>query len=445
MKSFLTYLTEDSVTNEYGRFQNDISLEEFTTIVGADPTAKDGYTGAYTKWLVKQYLKLNSDYRRRFAEDAYKYRDTLAKFDLLRRKNKITDTNNKDINRFGYRELENFVAEFPDDAFKLKSVEKKEYDTVYDDGKGYNRWRILIPRTMEAAQHIGAGTRWCTAARGEDNYFDTYYKDDDPFYCIVNDDFAADNRMKWQFQASSRQFMNWLDDYDFAGIIHMPDAVVDFVRSEWPNFPLTKDMMNHGVVYSFDADYIYDQLSEQQLPNASEALTHRYEKKLQDGYTTDDVDRILDYYASNDRDIYKQIVDRVEASVGGKIRSYDLTKTIYDRNLDVKLFNDAFRIATVDYDSLYETQLRLETMTSDAGYEVVGGYVNIRLYADELTTNPDDYGRSSELYLTSHGEVELREDADFDVDRYVITENFIDIEPITSFDTELFVTTGRFS
>jgi len=235
MKTFLHFLTEDSIENEYGRFSKDISLEEFTTIVGADPTAKDGYTGAYTKWLVKQYLKLNPNYRKRFAEDAYKYRDALAKFDLLKKKNKI-DSNNKDINRFGISELEEYLRKFPDEAFKLKSVEKKEYDEVLSvTGNDGYVWHVYIPRTKEASCYLGQETRWCTAARSGHNQFHNYNSDTNPLYIVVRGD-DLKTKFKWQFQAYSDQLADYRDREDLASIKFFPKDIQDIIMNQrWNN------------------------------------------------------------------------------------------------------------------------------------------------------------------------------------------------------------------
>jgi len=56
---------------------------------------------------------------------------------------------------------------------------------------------------------IGAGTKWCTASKGDSGYFDQYSADG-PLYAIIEGEGA--NQKKYQFHYESDQFLNARDE-----------------------------------------------------------------------------------------------------------------------------------------------------------------------------------------------------------------------------------------
>ena len=47
---------------------------------------------------------------------------------------------------------------------------KGSADKIYQD----SRWVVMVPKTHEASCHYGAGTKWCTTAKGQPSYFTQY-------------------------------------------------------------------------------------------------------------------------------------------------------------------------------------------------------------------------------------------------------------------------------
>ena len=91
-----------------------------------------------------------------------------------------------------------------------KAQEKKNYldaeqgtEVFRDD----DWWMIAALHNKGAACELGKNTDWCTAAPGLD-YFETYYKEDDPLFYFQN----KSNLNKYQFHYGSSQFMDSKDN-----------------------------------------------------------------------------------------------------------------------------------------------------------------------------------------------------------------------------------------
>ena len=90
-----------------------------------------------------------------------------------------------------------------------KAQEKKNYldaeegtEVLRDD----DDWMIAALHNKGAACELGKNTEWCTAAPGL-NYFENYYKEDDPLFYFQN----KSNLNKFQFHYGSNQFMDSKD------------------------------------------------------------------------------------------------------------------------------------------------------------------------------------------------------------------------------------------
>ena len=164
-----------------------MSQEEFYMLVKADPTTRvdtDGEedkaevqkVGAYSQWLIKQYMSLqqkadkesNAPYgtpewkatldrlKNMFQEDLYKVTEDLQKFHRFKSK---VSKDKRDINRISSPdELYDLTKDFSLEQATTTKAERvlKDAELVYD---GTN-WEVLIPKSKEASCHYGSGTRW---------------------------------------------------------------------------------------------------------------------------------------------------------------------------------------------------------------------------------------------------------------------------------------------
>ena len=91
-----------------------------------------------------------------------------------------------------------------------KAQEKKNYLDAEEGTKVLrddDDWMIASLHNKGAACELGKNTEWCTAAPGLD-YFETYYKEDDPLFYFQN----KSNLNKYQFHYGSSQFMDSKDN-----------------------------------------------------------------------------------------------------------------------------------------------------------------------------------------------------------------------------------------
>jgi hypothetical protein len=183
--------------------------------------------GAYTNWIVRQYMMLQMDCdkdfkygtpefteclkekQRLFFEDLYKVTEDLQKYDYLKKTKKFEGQ--KDIGK-----IKSIVDLY--DEVKGYNVNKEELTTtkaerlrddvtkVYED----DTWLIMIPKSKEASCHYGGGqTRWCTASKSS-NYFDHYSKQG-PLYMMMHKEDgnkSPSESRSHQFHFESNSFYN---------------------------------------------------------------------------------------------------------------------------------------------------------------------------------------------------------------------------------------------
>jgi len=200
-----------------------IELDILTDLMQADPTTKGEFegdrdtrdvkkVGAYTQWLIKQWMglqqKADEEYaygspdwgvalerhQGQFMEDLYKVTDDLLKFDYLKKTGRYKGE--KDINQI--KSIDDLY-----DQVKDYSISKEELTTskaeraqmeVHPGAKmGYDgpKWQVIEihnnPMGKEAACYYGGQnreTRWCTSSPGL-TYYDRYIKDG-PLYVVMD-------------------------------------------------------------------------------------------------------------------------------------------------------------------------------------------------------------------------------------------------------------------
>jgi len=83
---------------------------------------------------------------------------------------------------YQYKSLEE-VEEALENYKKEKTRNIKTHDeseVVYED----DRFKVVVPRSHDASCYYGAGTKWCTATKGNDNHFSSYDKEGKLFYIL---------------------------------------------------------------------------------------------------------------------------------------------------------------------------------------------------------------------------------------------------------------------
>ncbi len=252
-----------------------MSQEEFYMLVKADPTTRvdaEGEddksevkkVGAYTQWLIKQYMLLqqkadkesNAPYgtpqwnatldklQDTFQEDLYKVTEDLQKFHRF--KGKISK-DKRDINRISSPdELYELTKDFSLEEATTTKAERvlQDAELVYD-GPG---WEVLIPQSKEASCHYGSGTRWCTAG-STSNYYDHYSKQG-PLYIMLN---KKDPTDKYQFHFESNQYMDKEDrQVNLPTFLNERPELKEFFKEMFKNFWREKQGDQLSGIYDFE-------------------------------------------------------------------------------------------------------------------------------------------------------------------------------------------------
>lgn len=200
----------------------------------------------YLQWMVESYLRTGIVRYEDIRSRAY---PALDNYLILFNKKKLTDAE-KDINNFcgivGCKHpkknftlsgLEDLLDKYIDELRRLKRIVESKIHVVpiYKD----NHVKIYHPKTVEEAIHVGQGTRWCTAAKGN-NMFD-HYNIDGPMYTLVPVKPLYPGE-KYQIHYASGQYMNEKDEY--------VDSI-ELIR----RFPIIKDLLLPDAVHTDSNTY----------------------------------------------------------------------------------------------------------------------------------------------------------------------------------------------
>ena len=161
---------------------------------------EDSEKANYLNWRIKQFM-VNGTIEGptpKYVEEFYQIKAN--NLDRILTKN--------DINEFDSVEefekmMESSSKKWLDYQKKKKesTVQEKDINKIYED----DEWTVYIPESKEASCKLGTGTRWCTASRGERNYYHTFHKYDDPLIIFISKENPEE---KYQFSYGSEQFMD---------------------------------------------------------------------------------------------------------------------------------------------------------------------------------------------------------------------------------------------
>ena len=99
-----------------------------------------------------------------------------------------------------------------------------ESEVVYED----DRFKVVVPRSHDASCYYGAGTKWCTATKGNDNHFSSYDKEGKLFYILDKQAPTSSPFYKVALNKNYKGASTWWDAldqsiYDWKGIEHILD------------------------------------------------------------------------------------------------------------------------------------------------------------------------------------------------------------------------------
>lgn len=184
------------------------AVEEFEN---ADPTSNK----RYTRWIVAHYI--NGRIKR--FEDLFRVRNALVTLDAARRsgyfaRNPGWAPEVTDFSRMtSLQTLEDAmeVIKHDDGTLSKRQEDKALERRLIADGDAiihYNdaTWKIITPKTPEAATYFGRNTKWCTTAENG-NMFHRYASRGD-LYILLN----KPSNTRWQFHFRDGQFADEQDN-----------------------------------------------------------------------------------------------------------------------------------------------------------------------------------------------------------------------------------------
>lgn len=211
-----------------------VPSDKIQTLIALDPTYKGGnQLGKFGKWILGLFNKGQLK-----EEDFYKVTDYLKVFS-----NNFSKMPNKDI--MSYKTLPDLAKAIqPFEGQKDVSKKQEVRDIKNNEAKKVletSKWIIITPKTHKAACYYGANTKWCTASKEDDTWFDNYNMRG-PLYILIN----KESNEKYQVHFESLSFMNELDQSIIPNDVFKDDKKV----YEW--FLKTIDKNLEEIFSSFD-------------------------------------------------------------------------------------------------------------------------------------------------------------------------------------------------
>lgn len=217
----------------------ELTAEAITSeLAKADPTPQ----AKNIQWIVNQYMK--GQFR---LEDVSRVKGELIQFRKIQ--NRLSQP---DLNRYDYHEM----AELMDKEFNNVSVDDVSNDQSFGpDVKVLYKGPLgllTVPKTKEAAQLLGKGTKWCTSSENN-NMFDSY-NSQAPLYI-------------WK-DKSGKKIQLWfpLDADDVFQIMDARDIELDSTElQKCRSHPVLKSLFSkyeQKIIEKNDSDHTYNYVKE---------------------------------------------------------------------------------------------------------------------------------------------------------------------------------------
>ncbi len=207
-------LLEGRIEDAKAKYPN-LSNDQFNTIVKEQPA---GTNNKYLMWTCKQA-----------SENVDDLNDIMLAVNLFHRNR--TRLSIKDINQYAsFQDVIDEVESLGQSKNQQQKNASKDAEVVYRD----ERFVVIRPHTAEASCKYGANTKWCIAAR-DDNWFDSYSKDNTKFYFIIDtqpsESWAGKFAVALQNDGHDRVYDAQDQDIGFGGLMHYFKHIINDSKS----------------------------------------------------------------------------------------------------------------------------------------------------------------------------------------------------------------------
>ncbi len=207
-----------------------LPISKFKKLVKGDPSGNQ----KYLEWMINQVIMgdvidVTTGYILRLVTEFHEKQQRLPKKDLYQYS--------------GYHELEKALKNLPPSKAEMKRIQKEGSVKLYED----ERHLVVVPKTTEGSCYYGQGTRWCTAAK-KNNQFQNYSQSGVLFYIIdktnpgrdeVGHDFSKlALYVPYDIIEDYSGRLDYLDHYD----IELYDATDDLLEDGlWSDYVVSDD------------------------------------------------------------------------------------------------------------------------------------------------------------------------------------------------------------
>ena len=187
------------------------SVDVVNKLKQADPDPLGKNLQFIANMYVRQQFKL---------EDLARLRDSINKFFRMRNTLQIKDLNQiKDLDQlYNLIDTEEEQPVAPSVKQQTRDI-KANADRIIDT----TNFKVIVPKTEEASCLYGAGTKWCTASK-QDNQFQNYASKGNVYIIMAN---LGGQTRKFQLQMETNSFMNERDQGiskpDIAALSKIPE------------------------------------------------------------------------------------------------------------------------------------------------------------------------------------------------------------------------------
>ena len=194
-------LTEDRVSQIKEKYQ--IRADMWPELISGSQAIAPNHK--YLEWIANLVSRFSS------GEDSMPHQALIAILEAVSQFEKWkSHLPQKDI--YQYKKLED-LEEAIENYKREKTrniVTHDESEVVYED----DRFKVVVPRSHDASCYYGAGTKWCTATRGNKTHFSSYDKEGKLFYILDKQAPTSSPHYKVALNKTYKGGESWWDALD---------------------------------------------------------------------------------------------------------------------------------------------------------------------------------------------------------------------------------------